>query len=328
MELTEPPVAAAPTAKPPASLEELGPSPMARHRRAQLVHAAWDVFHALCVCAVSLTLLAQASEGGAADACAPSASPVNQSTSAFDWFALGSAPSPPTPTAEGCPPATLGAAAARVWRVAAADPLEAGCACFTNFFMVSMCGNSPIAWLAAFSFASVDQRMWTEFHEAVLAVGGHPYEGHTAYLLGLCAFAAFLLPYVIHGGLLLPFEIWAPARDASAPYKIQPRRRVQASKIAPAVAHSILHLIFIGLPYIGGIAHVGVMTHGARGVRFDSPELPRQTERAWMLLAHLVVQHARSDRLGEDMAGHQGLVRLRLKARGWPSDSLGEAQRI
>ena len=42
----------------PSSLAALGPSPRSRHRRAKLLHGAWDLFHLGCVAAVSLHIFA------------------------------------------------------------------------------------------------------------------------------------------------------------------------------------------------------------------------------------------------------------------------------
>eukprot|EP00966_Prymnesium_polylepis_P077056 1785097-Prymnesium_polylepis.1 len=235
---------------PELQLETLGRSPNARYRRARIVHAAWDVFQALCVAAVSLYLFA------------------SQRTA--------------------LPKATAEASAQAIWSEAKADPLEAGCACFVNFFLISMCGNSPVAWAAALTFASVDDRMFSEFLRGVIERWGDPYDGLAGYALGVYAFACFLFPYIFYGLLLLPLELYSPATAAAAPYKIQPAKRVDVSRIGHVVAVSLADLVLLGLPYIFAITHVSVMTRGARGVRIEGG-LPAYSERAWMLLAHLLV---------------------------------------
>jgi len=232
------------------ALEELGPSPRAQYRRARAIHAVWDVFQALCVAAVSLYL-----------------------------FASHRTRLPAIDTRAGV---------AAVWQEAAADPLEAGCACFVNFFLISMCGNSPVAWAAALAFASVDDKMFAEFLAGVSERWGDPYDGLAGYVLGLYAFACFLLPYVFHGALLLPLELWSSAADAAAPYKIQAAKRIDTERIAPVVFSSIAKLIYIGLPYIFALTHLSVTSRGARSVRVEGG-LPPYSERAWMLLAHLLV---------------------------------------
>ena len=138
----------------PSSLAALGPSPRSRHRRAKLLHGAWDLFHLGCVAAVSLHIFA-----------------ADRSTD--------------------------------VLSAANAEPVEALSCCFTNFFLISMCGNSPLAWAAVFALASVDDAAWFAFRDGVVARFGDAYDGHSAYALGTVAFLCFLVPYLVHGFLLL-----------------------------------------------------------------------------------------------------------------------------
>ena len=105
-------------------LADLGPSPYAKRRRHLMLRTSWDVVQCLAICAVSLHLFARhAGEGAEVSSAA--------SSSYLSYFKT-------------------------LLRVAAADPLQAGCCCFCNFFMVSMCGNSPVAYVAAFGVAIVD----------------------------------------------------------------------------------------------------------------------------------------------------------------------------
>ena len=174
------------------------------------------------------------------------------------------------------------------WDAARAAPLEAASACFVNFFFISMCGNSPLAWLAAVWFASADDA-WLDGHRAaVVARCGDLYDGYGGYALGVAALLGFLVPYLVHGLLLLPLELWAPARRAAASCKLQPARRVDPARILPTVCGSVGKLVAVGLPYVLALVGVTVATRGARGVRFDGP-LPPHAERAWMLVAHLLV---------------------------------------
>jgi len=252
-------------------LRELGRSPQSRHRRAQLLHAAWDLAHFLCVAIMSLTYLALENE---ALRCPAQRGALNASRTLDD---------PPPPHC-----AAWSAYAATIWREATVSPLEAGCACFTNLFLISMCGNSPLAWLVGAAFASVNDRQWDDFVEGVVEKWGHPYDGYASYALGLYAFAAFFVFYLVHGLLLLPLEIWAPAVEAAAPYKIQPKRQVPLHRVLPVVLHSLSHLLTIALPYLFAVSHLTVASRGERGPRFEG-SLPRYTERAAMLLLHLLV---------------------------------------
>ena len=122
-------------------LAELGPSPHARYRRAKLLQSLWDAFQCLGVGAMSLYFLALENEELR---CPATGSGSNAS--------LSLAVPPPH-----C--ASWSAHAMVIWREGTADPLEAVCAWFTNMFLISMCGNSPLAYLVAAGFASVNDRM-------------------------------------------------------------------------------------------------------------------------------------------------------------------------
>ena len=234
------------------TLKELGPSPRSKHRRAQLIRAAWDVLQGLCVSAVSLYLFAMQR--------------TDAVTASSSWSACASA----------------------VWREAQADPFEAASACFTNFFLISMCGNSPVAWFAALTFASIDDAQFSTFRDGVIERFGCPWDGYSAYAFGLCSFSCFLFPYVIHGLLLLPLELWSPATEAAAAYKLQPGKRIDRSRILNVVLVCLTDLFLLGLPYMGAIIQLSVSTRGRLGVRVHGG-LPPYSERAWMLIAHLLV---------------------------------------
>lgn len=66
----------------------------------------------------------------------------------------------------------------------------------------------------------------------------------TTQVLGLYAYALFAVMYFVHGLLLLPLELWTPAVEAGAPYKIQGTRRVPRERIVPVVVHSIWYATF------------------------------------------------------------------------------------
>lgn len=232
------------------AIRALGRSPHDRYRRARLLHAAKDVCQAVCVAALSLYLFAQ--QRGAV------ASSLSYAQRAHS-----------------------------IWQQAAAEPLEAASACFVNFFLISMCGNSPVAWCAALSFAVVDDRTFDTFRSGVVARYGDLYEGYGGYALALVAFLLFLVPYLAHGLLLLPLEIWIPAKEVGAQYKIQPNKRIDTARIFRVVCSSVVKLIVIGLPYVVAVISVTIVSRGEWGVRLEGP-LPSYAERAWMLIAHLL----------------------------------------
>jgi len=231
------------------TIDELGPSPLQRRRNKKLRRAVWDVFQALCVAAAALYFFTLHRR---------------PELSSLDWSS-----------------AELRQI---IWQEASSDPLEAFCAWFTNLFFISMCGNSPLAWVGALSFASVDNQKLETFKSYVIDRYGDIYDGHSIYFFAVCAFLCFLVPYIVHGLMLLPLEIWEVGRQ----YKVQKRKRIDTKKLPKMLAWSIFELILIGGPYVVGISHISVASRGTMGIKFEDP-LPPYTERAWMLLAHLIV---------------------------------------
>ena len=232
------------------ALRALGPSPHDRYRRSRLLHLAKDIVQALCVAGVTLYMFAQQRDG-----VPPSMSQQQQMRA--------------------------------VWQQASADPWEAASMCFVNFFLISMCGNSPVAWLAVLSFAQVDDRTFDGFRAEVVRHFGGMYDGYGGYAMALTAFLFFLVPYLAYGLILLPLEMWSPAREAAMPYKIQAGKRIDTARVFGVVCGSVLELTVFGLPYVVAVISVTIFTRGEQGVRVDGP-LPPYTERAWMLVAHLL----------------------------------------
>jgi len=168
------------------------------------------------------------------------------------------------------------------------NPIEAACACFVNIFFVSMCGNSPLAWATMLLFASANQKLFNELLFVVEHYCGDMYHGYGGYAMGAIAFMCFLVPYLVHGLLLLPFELWSPAIEFAEQYKIQPTSRIDMSKLFRVVFVSISQLVIVGMPFVVAVISVTVLTGGTQGVRIEGP-LPSYFERAWMLCAHLLV---------------------------------------
>lgn len=139
---------------------------------------------------------------------------------------------------------------ADVWRAAAAEPFEASCACFANLFMISGCGNSPLAWAAALAFASVEEDQFARYLDGVFRVWGEPFDGGlSCWVLGITAWSFFTVPYLVQGLLLLPLELWASATRAAREYKLQPKKHVATPRrVAYVMGVSLSHLVFIGIP--------------------------------------------------------------------------------
>lgn len=177
----------------------------------------------------------------------------------------------------------------RAHRVSVADTnLERGAACFVNVFMVSMCGNSPAGWLVAAAFMAIGDARFAEFEQFVTARFGEVYEGYGGIVMSTVTFFCFLIPYVIHGGMLLPLELHPATARAARSYKLQPARAVTLRTACRTGVMTTLLLLCIGLPYVLTFGAVSVATRGRRGVCLHGP-LPAYSECAWMLIFDLLM---------------------------------------
>ena len=166
--------------------------------------------------------------------------------------------------------------------------VETCCACFTHVFIVSMCGNSPFAFVVALLFMSFDNHTFVDHRESLVQRFGGLYEGGAGWAMALVAFLCFLIPYIVHGSLLLLLELWAPAVAAGSHYKLQPKVRVDTSRVPLVVTWSIIKLLVVGLPFVAAVMSVTIFSSGVYGVRLDG-DLPPYTETAQMLVFHLLV---------------------------------------
>ena len=168
------------------------------------------------------------------------------------------------------------------------QPQQALSLCLFNVFLVSMCGNSPLAWLVAAAFTTVDQEDFHQFTATIHRHYGGYYDGQGAWALAFVAFLCFLLPYLLHGALLLPLESWQAAKQ----YKIQPQATICVDRwLLVQILQSVLKLVVFGLPYIFCVMAVTVWSGGTLGVRLEG-EWPTYTSHACMFLANLALFEA------------------------------------
>ena len=164
--------------------------------------------------------------------------------------------------------------------------VEVAAACFCNAFLILMCGSSPVAWLLAFGFMSVRDVDFAWFLSYMQENYGDIVSGPGAYALAAIAFLCFLIPYILYGLLLLPFDCSAMGKELAKPYKVQRHEYIDTSVLLRVVAYSILKLVIVGLPYVMLLMTVTVFSNGTWGVRV-SAHLPSYFERSWMLLAQV-----------------------------------------
>ena len=167
-------------------------------------------------------------------------------------------------------------------------PFESACCCFCHVFIVSMCGNSPIAWLVGLAVMKMDDEMFNRHSKFMIESYGDMYKENGGWAMAFVAFLCFLLPYLIHGTILLVFELWAPAVDFGSQYKLQKKMRVKAGELPRVVVWSVVKLFVFGLPFVALVMSATVFSHGTYGVKLEG-NLPSYAETAAMLIGHLVV---------------------------------------
>merc|ERR1712194_574481 len=86
---------------------------------------------------------------------------------------------------------------------------------------------------------------------------------------GGVGFLIFVVSYIVHGFMLLPFDLVAAARDAVAPLKCQPGVYM-ATKKPWALASSLIINVGVAGAFLSVMTAQSVWTRGAQGYRLDS----------------------------------------------------------
>lgn len=167
------------------------------------------------------------------------------------------------------------------------DLLETFSACFNSIFLISMCGNSPLACLVGLMFLSINESAFLNFHAYIVRTYGGLYDGHGAYALAVVAFLCFFVSYIVHGLILLPLELSEAARSRYKVYKIQKDRYVDTNIIFKTITRSLTKLLVFGLPYVLFLMKITVDSRGAHGVRVDE-EFPTEKEISAMFILNLL----------------------------------------
>jgi len=134
-----------------------------------------------------------------------------------------------------------------------------------------MNGGSPLGWPVVIATTLVKDEHWAYFLTAVRDRYGDFYEGHGFLVLFLIGYAVFLGTYVVHGLMLLPFDMWSYTRNMAQSIKVQPgtrfnaRQALQLEKLLSALAVNVV----VVLVYV-----LGMTAHSMRyaGVRVYAEE--------------------------------------------------------
>jgi hypothetical protein len=166
------------------------------------------------------------------------------------------------------------------------DTTETLSAVAVFYVLLSMMGNSPLAWLACSAYACVDQAQWDRFVESIERSYGSTYDGWSGWVLGMLSFAAFALPYLLQGLLLLPFDLRRP--ESLAAFRIQPDKPFDPAALGRLARVVGFNVVGVALPYIALMTWLSVRSRGAVGMVFHGP-LPSQATRLFSMGALLSV---------------------------------------
>lgn len=155
---------------------------------------------------------------------------------------------------------------------AATAPREALAAAVFNILYVSMCGNSPVAWLAAASFLAADDAAFGALRRWLVLA----FRERAEDVLCLGVLLAFILVYLAHGVLWLLLAELVPGIQR---YKLQPAQRIAPHTCVRIACGALVNLVGIGAPYV-------LLLMRTDQVRL-SGALPTHSERLVLFLAHV-----------------------------------------
>jgi len=110
-------------------------------------------------------------------------------------------------------------------------------------------------WAVACAFASVSQTDWRAFEAWFRGAYGEPYSRGGGHGISQLSYAAFAVPYLVNGLLLLPVDLWATP-DAIAGLKVQGTKRFDVGKLGRVVRVLSLNLVAVALPTFFLISHL------------------------------------------------------------------------
>lgn len=113
---------------------------------------------------------------------------------------------------------------------------------------IVMNGGSPLGWLAVLGITCVTDEHWVHFLDAVMARYGDILDGNSGWVFALIGYGIFVATYIVHGLMLLPFDLWSTGREVAKSIKIQPyaKQGLQFGKLASSLAiNSVVVLLFL-----------------------------------------------------------------------------------
>mmetsp|Transcript_63754 Transcript_63754/g.151990 ORF Transcript_63754/g.151990 Transcript_63754/m.151990 type:complete len:343 (+) Transcript_63754:54-1082(+) len=131
-----------------------------------------------------------------------------------------------------------------------------------------MNGGSPLGWIAVIFTQCITEEHWAGFGTAIVSRYGDLYTGMSGWVLGLIGYVIFISTYVIHGFMLLPFDLYPSFKAWARDYKIQPgvhMATLQTGRLCRTLAINCMVVLVV---LLGMTAEV-VWSKGSRGFRLE-----------------------------------------------------------
>jgi sterol desaturase/sphingolipid hydroxylase (fatty acid hydroxylase superfamily) len=104
--------------------------------------------------------------------------------------------------------------------------------------------------------------------------------------MNFIGFLIFLTVYVVHGFMLLPFDMWTVAHEAAKPIKIQPDAKIASKLQVGKLARSVGVNILVTFLYTQVAAAQVIWSRGSQGFRVEQ-NLPSKSEQLVCFLVGL-----------------------------------------
>jgi len=171
--------------------------------------------------------------------------------------------------------------------------LEVICGTVLTYAWLMMNGGSPLGWLVVVLTSCISDTHWIRFATAVTTTFGDVYDGYGGWAFGFIGYLIFVVFYIVHGLMLLPFDVWQAAHDRVQHLKIQPKFNMATKTTGKLLSALGINAIIVAV-YLWFMTAQSVWTRGSSGYRFFSMDanahqwnLPSRQEQLICFLAGL-----------------------------------------
>jgi len=154
---------------------------------------------------------------------------------------------------------------------------EAICGIAMVLAWLIMNGSSPLGWLLVIGICSVTEEHWTWYIRTIKDRFGGENSGHDSLMFCGVGYMVFLIVYLMHGFMLLPFDMWSIAHEAAKSIKIQPKAKLASKLHVGKLARSLAVNNVVALLFCLAQAAQVHWSRGSQGIRFVEG-LPSKSE--------------------------------------------------